>query len=63
MLLCSQRKDVILMPKCVIGGGDIPKQPCITEEGNCDLCGRKVVLEEEKKKKKIDAICFTIMSI
>jgi hypothetical protein len=40
------------MPKCGICGGDAPKQPCITEDGKCDLCGRKVVLEEEKKKEK-----------
>ena len=44
------------MPKCGICGGDAPKQPCITEDGKCDLCGRNVVLAEEKKKeKKIDA--------
>jgi len=42
------------MPKCGICGGDAPKQPCITEEGKCDLCGRKVVLEEEKEKEKKD---------
>lgn len=41
-----------MMPKCGICGGDAPKQPCITEDGKCDLCGKKVVLEEEKKKKK-----------
>jgi CRISPR/Cas system-associated protein Cas10 (large subunit of type III CRISPR-Cas system) len=23
---------------------------CITEDGKCDLCGRKVALEEEKKR-------------
>jgi len=41
------------MPKCGICGGEAPKQPCITEEGKCGLCGKKVVLagkqEEEKK--------------
>lgn len=41
------------MPKCGICGGDAPKQPCITEDDKCDLCGRNVVLAEEKKK--IDA--------
>ena len=52
------------MPKCGICGGDAPKQPCITEDGKCDLCGRKVVLEEEKKKeKKIDVLWFSSTSI
>lgn len=50
------------MPKCGICGGDALKQPFITEDGKCDLCGRKVVLEEEKKK-KIDIIRFNRMSI
>ena len=40
------------MPKCGICGGDAPKQPFITEDGNCDLCERKVVLEEEKNAGK-----------
>lgn len=39
------------MVKCGICGGEAPKQPCITEEGNCNLCGKKVVLAEEKEKK------------
>jgi hypothetical protein len=40
------------------------KWRCITEDGKCDLCGREVVLWEEKEKeKKIDATCFNIMSI
>ena len=50
------------MPKCGICAGEAPKQPCITEDGKCDLCGREVVLRR-KKKKKIDATCFNIMSI
>ena len=36
------------MPKCGICGGEAPKQPCITEEGKCDLCGKKVTLAEAK---------------
>lgn len=40
------------MAKCGICGGDAPKQPCITEAGECDLCGRKVVLAEDKEKEK-----------
>jgi len=40
------------MVKYGICGGEAPKQPCITEEGKCDLCGKKVVLAEEKEKKK-----------
>ena len=39
------------MPKCGICGGAAPKQPCIPEDGRCDLCGRKVVLAEESKEK------------
>jgi len=37
------------MPKCGLCGGDAPKQPCITEDGECDLCGKKAVLAEEKE--------------
>ncbi len=40
------------MPKCGICGGEAPRQPCITEEGKCDLCGKKVGLAEEGKKGK-----------
>jgi phosphoribosylaminoimidazole (AIR) synthetase len=40
------------MPKCGICGGEAPRQPCITEEGKCDLCGKKVGLAEEEKKEK-----------
>jgi hypothetical protein len=35
------------MPKCEICGGEAPKQPCITEDGKCDLCGREVVLKDD----------------
>jgi hypothetical protein len=38
------------MPKCGICGGDAPKQPCITENGECDLCGKKVTLAEKPEK-------------
>ena len=40
------------MVKCGICGGEAPKQPCITEEGNCNLYGKKVTLAEEEKKQK-----------
>ena len=42
------------MPKWGIRGGEAPKQPCITENGKCDLCGKKVALaeKEEKEEKK-----------
>lgn len=40
------------MVKCGICGGEAPKQPCITEEGNCNLCGKKVKLAEEEEEKK-----------
>jgi hypothetical protein len=40
------------MPKCGLCGGEAPKQPCITEDGKCDLCGREVVLKQEKGKEK-----------
>ena len=39
------------MVKCGICGGEAPKQPCITEEGNCDICGKKVMLAEQSKEK------------
>jgi DNA-directed RNA polymerase subunit RPC12/RpoP len=38
--------------KCGICGGEAPKQPCITEDGKCDLCGKEVILKEEAKKDK-----------
>jgi phosphoribosylaminoimidazole (AIR) synthetase len=38
------------MPECGICGGEAPRQPCITEEGKCDLCGKKVVLAEEQEE-------------
>jgi hypothetical protein len=38
------------MVKCGICGGEAPKQPCITEEGTCNICGKKVSLAEEKSK-------------
>ena len=40
------------MPKCGICGGEAPKLPCVTEEGKCELCGRKVKLAEEQEKKE-----------
>jgi hypothetical protein len=41
-----------VMVKCGICGGEAPKQPCITEDGKCDLCGKEVILKEEAKKDK-----------
>jgi phosphoribosylaminoimidazole (AIR) synthetase len=32
-------KEVNDMVKCGICGGEAPKQPCITEEGKCDIGG------------------------
>jgi len=40
------------MAKCGICGGEAPRQPCITEDGKCDLCGREVVLKEGPKEEK-----------
>ena len=43
------------MVKCGIWEGEAPKQPCITEEGKCDICGKKVTLaNEEKMQDKIN---------
>jgi len=39
------------MVKCGVCGGDAPRQPNVTDDGKCDLCGKKFVLEEEKKQK------------
>ena len=41
------------MVKCGICGGEAPRQPSITEEGTCDLCGKKVMLVEECLHKKV----------
>ena len=40
------------MVKCGICGGEAPRQPCITEEGTCDLCGKEVMLVDECPQKK-----------
>ena len=40
------------MPTCGICGGETPKQPCITEDGKCDLCNREVVLKEDKEEEE-----------
>jgi hypothetical protein len=40
------------MPKCGICGGEAPRQPCITEDGKCDLCDKKVTLAEKPEEKK-----------
>lgn len=40
------------MPKCGICGGEAPRQPCITEDGKCDLCGKEVRLAEEADQDK-----------
>jgi len=36
------------MAKCGLCGGEAPRQPCITTDGRCDLCGKKAVLAEDK---------------
>ncbi len=38
------------MPKCGLCGGEAPRLPSITEEGNCDLCGKKATLADEAKQ-------------
>jgi hypothetical protein len=42
------------MVKCGICGGEAPRQPCITEEGKCDLCGKEIMLVEECTQKKAE---------
>lgn len=34
------------MVKCGICGGEAPRQPCITEQGTCNICNKKVKLAE-----------------
>ena len=34
------------MPKGGICGGEAPRQPCLTEDGKCDLFDKKVMLAE-----------------
>jgi hypothetical protein len=38
----------------VPGVDNAAEQPCITEEGNCDLCGRKAKLADEEKGKETE---------
>ena len=37
------------MPECGICGGDAPKQPCVTEDGKCDVCGKELILAEDEE--------------
>ena len=44
------------MPKCGLCGGEAPRLPSITEEGTCDMCGKKAQLVDagtESKKKGV----------
>jgi hypothetical protein len=45
-------KESNFMVKCGICGGKAPRQPGITEEGTCDLCGKKVMLADDCLQKK-----------
>jgi phosphoribosylaminoimidazole (AIR) synthetase len=47
-----ERKEVTSMVKCGICGGEAPRQPGITDEGTCDLCGKKVMLADDCLQKK-----------
>jgi hypothetical protein len=38
------------MVKCGICGEEAPNQPCVIEEGKCDICGKKVILLQMKRK-------------
>jgi DNA-directed RNA polymerase subunit RPC12/RpoP len=40
------------MPTCGICGGEAPKQPEVTDDGRCDLCQRRIILEEDVGKTK-----------
>ncbi|MGM0771094.1 MAG: hypothetical protein ACQESU_05750 [Halobacteriota archaeon] len=40
------------MVKCAICGGEAPRQPSVTDEGKCDLCGKKLELAKEEEEKK-----------
>ncbi len=37
--------------KCGVCGMDTDQQPKVTKEGTCSGCGKKLVMEEDKKKK------------
>lgn len=38
------------MAKCGVCGGEAKKTPTITEDGKCSECGKKLKMDEEKKK-------------
>jgi DNA-directed RNA polymerase subunit RPC12/RpoP len=51
------------MVKCGICGGEAPRQPGITDEGTCDICGKKVMLAHDclhkiVKNEKSEAILY-----
>ncbi|MGA8831533.1 MAG: hypothetical protein ACLQT6_03050 [Desulfomonilaceae bacterium] len=48
------------MPKCGLCGGQAPRLPSITEDGKCDLCGKKAKLADqptETEKKESGQSC------
>lgn len=36
------------MEKCGICKGDVERQPHVTKDGKCDICGEKLALEKKK---------------
>lgn len=40
------------MVKCGICGGDVPRQPHVTDDGKCDQCNKKLEMAESEKSKK-----------
>lgn len=38
------------MGKCGICGGEVPKRPCITDDGRCDACHRELILKETPER-------------
>jgi len=52
------------MPKCGICGGDAPNSRASRKKESVIFADVRLFLKRKKRKKKrIDAICFTIMSI
>ncbi len=40
------------MAKCGVCGMELDKQPKVAQDGKCSECGKKLEMEESKKKKK-----------
>ncbi|WP_424356635.1 hypothetical protein [Methanocella sp. MCL-LM] len=44
----EQSESRMTMEKCGICGKDVPEQPGVTSEGNCNMCGAKLSMTQQR---------------